>query len=143
MKKTIVKDLNELKDLAIKIVKKNQNIVLLKGDLGAGKTTLTQFIAKELGVKTRVNSPTFTIMKQHTIVNDNYKNLVHYDLYRLSTIEEVEDLGFFEVTKDKENFVIVEWPELILEHLSKYLLIEIELQKNQRTIVVTNFTGLS
>lgn len=143
MKKTIVKDLNELKDLAIKIVKKNQNIVLLKGDLGAGKTTLTQFIAKELGVKTRVNSPTFTIMKQHTLVNGNYKNLVHYDLYRLSTLEEAEDLGFFEVTKDKENFVIVEWPELILEHLSEYLLIEIELQKNQRTIVVTNVTGLS
>lgn len=138
MNTLVVTNLKDLNNLAKVILSERSNVILLKGDLGAGKTTLTQYIGEELGVKTRVNSPTFTILKQHKITTrGKYKKLLHYDLYRLSNIDEVEELGFFEELEEASNFIVVEWPELLIERLSKYLLVEINLEKDVRKVSIT------
>ena len=85
-------------------------IVALSGDLGAGKTTLAQAIARELGVKESVISPTFVIMKSYPIVRGPYKQLIHIDAYRLNSETELEKLGWAELAGDPKNLILIEWP---------------------------------
>ena len=89
-------------------------LIALSGDLGAGKTTLTQEIARQLGVKENVISPTFVIMKKYEVVDDTFKYLVHIDAYRLEKDEELLKLGWKEILEDKNNLVIIEWPESVI-----------------------------
>lgn len=88
-----------------------QDIILLNGDLGAGKTTLTQFIGKGLGVRRNINSPTFNIIKSYQGTD---VKLHHMDCYRLE--ESDEDLGFDEYFEDNA-VVIIEWSQFIAEFL--------------------------
>ncbi len=88
-------------------------VVALDGELGAGKTTLTQRIAKLFGVQADVISPTFTIMKKYQTNNKNFKNLIHIDAYRLDTEDELTNLGWSEMLRDKDNLIIIEWPERV------------------------------
>ncbi|MFA7192259.1 MAG: tRNA (adenosine(37)-N6)-threonylcarbamoyltransferase complex ATPase subunit type 1 TsaE [Candidatus Paceibacterota bacterium] len=115
---------NELGDIAKKILEKvsflassRADVVTLSGDLGAGKTTLSQSAAKELGVVENVISPTFVIMKSYEIKNKNYKwkNLVHIDAYRLAKSEELLKLGWEKILSDKNNLILIEWSELVPE----------------------------
>lgn len=88
------------------------DIILLNGDLGAGKTTFSQYFGKALGVKRTINSPTFNIIK-------SYKGrlpLHHMDCYRLEDSD--EDLGFDEYFNDN-GVTIIEWSEFIQEYLPK------------------------
>jgi tRNA threonylcarbamoyladenosine biosynthesis protein TsaE len=80
-------------------------VILLSGDLGAGKTTLAKGIAKGLGAADPddVSSPTFTLIHEHG-------RLYHIDLYRLDTLREVETLGLEEIL-DRDAVVLVEWGE--------------------------------
>ena len=87
------------------------DIILLNGDLGAGKTTLTQFIGKAMGVKRNINSPTFNIIKSY---QGNAFKLHHMDCYRLEDSE--EDLGFDEYFED-EAVTLIEWSEFIESYL--------------------------
>ena len=123
-------DLNSLQELSQYLVnqckKTNCNTILLKGELGAGKTTITQNIAIQLGVKTRVNSPTFTIAKKYTTTDNYFLNLCHYDLYRLSGKQELDELGILEEINNVKNVVVIEWPELIVKQ------IEIENRENNK-----------
>ena len=82
-------------------------VVALSGDLGAGKTTLTQAIAKGLGVKEDVTSPTFTLIREYT---DGRMPLYHFDVYRLSSAEELEDIGCEEYFYGK-GLSVVEWAD--------------------------------
>jgi tRNA threonylcarbamoyladenosine biosynthesis protein TsaE len=75
--------------------------LLLEGELGVGKTTLTQLIAKNLGVKEKVTSPTFTILQRYQIKKDYYLN--HFDFFRLNTGDNLEI--FQELTIDSLNIV--------------------------------------
>lgn len=86
------------------------DVLLLEGDLGAGKTTLTQYLAKALGVTKNVNSPTFTIIKEYEGIYPFY----HMDVYRLG--EEPEDLGFDEYFYGN-GITVVEWAHLIADQL--------------------------
>jgi tRNA threonylcarbamoyladenosine biosynthesis protein TsaE len=92
-----------------------RDVIVLTGELGAGKTTLTQGIAAGLGVVDRVTSPTFVISRVH----DNPSGgpvLVHVDAYRLGSISEVDDL---DLEQDLEQgVVVVEWGEGLVEDLS-------------------------
>lgn len=88
-------------------------VVALDGELGAGKTTLTQKIAKLFGVQADVISPTFTIMKKYETNNKNFKNLIHIDAYRLDKEDELTNLGWSEMLRDKDNLIIIEWPERV------------------------------
>ena len=95
------------------------DVLALEGDLGAGKTTFTKGLAKGLGIKKTVNSPTFTIIKE-------YKGripLYHIDVYRLEN--HYDDLGFDEYFEG-DGVTVVEWAPLIKDELpSEYLAIKI------------------
>lgn len=79
--------------------------LLLQGNLGAGKTTFTQTIARKLGIKQAVNSPTFTLCQQYKIKEDYYLN--HFDFFRLTSADNISLLGELTIG----NLNIIEWPE--------------------------------
>ena len=84
-------------------------LVFLEGELGSGKTTLIKQLCKELGFKNQVTSPTFPLLN---IYKNNEKNIYHADLYRLKNIDEINELGFYEIIENN-NWFFVEWPELL------------------------------
>lgn len=86
------------------------DVLTLEGDLGAGKTTFTKGIAKGLGVKRTVNSPTFTIVKEY----EGRLPLYHMDVYRLEDSD--EDIGFDEYFNGN-GVSVVEWAQFIEEYL--------------------------
>ncbi|MFA5001294.1 MAG: tRNA (adenosine(37)-N6)-threonylcarbamoyltransferase complex ATPase subunit type 1 TsaE [Candidatus Paceibacterota bacterium] len=97
-------------------------VLLLQGDLGSGKTTFTQVLARELGVKENLTSPTFVLMKSYKIspmaterLSLSVKNLVHIDAYRLTSGADLRNLGWGELIKNPDNLIIVEWPELVAD----------------------------
>ncbi|MFZ2310723.1 MAG: tRNA (adenosine(37)-N6)-threonylcarbamoyltransferase complex ATPase subunit type 1 TsaE [Patescibacteria group bacterium] len=87
-------------------------VFLLSGDLGAGKTCLTQGIAAGLGIKGRVNSPTFNIMKVYKIKKGLVKTLCHIDAYRLKTGQDLINIGFDDYLQ-KDSVIVIEWAELV------------------------------
>ena len=95
--------------------KERATVVALSGDLGAGKTTLTQAVARKLGVAESVISPTFVIMKMYYAKHDAYARLVHIDAYRLNSSAELERLGWGELIADPKNLILIEWPERVPE----------------------------
>jgi len=95
-------------------------ILGLKGDLGGGKTTFIQGFAKGLGIKERITSPTFVIMKNYPIKRKSrYKRFFHLDCYRINNEKEILDLGFKGIISSPENIVAVEWAERIKKILPK------------------------
>ena len=88
------------------------DIVLLSGPLGAGKTTFTQGVGRGLGVRDRVTSPTFTIVRQHECVNElGIATLHHADVYRVGSLGEVDDLALGELVEESA-VAVVEWGEI-------------------------------
>lgn len=95
-------------------------VVGLKGDLGSGKTTFTQFIAQELDIEEGVTSPTFVILKKYRIKKDfSFSTLVHIDAYRLESGEDLKALSFETELGDPNNLIFLEWPENVEEALPK------------------------
>ncbi|CAN5796457.1 tRNA (adenosine(37)-N6)-threonylcarbamoyltransferase complex ATPase subunit type 1 TsaE [soil metagenome] len=95
------------------------DVLVMSGDLGAGKTTFVQGLAKGLGIVERVTSPTFVLMKEY---HGGRFPLVHLDVYRLGRVQEVIDLGIDEYL-DPSYVVVVEWgdkvePLLPQDHLT-------------------------
>ncbi|MDB5203988.1 MAG: conserved hypothetical nucleotide-binding protein [Candidatus Taylorbacteria bacterium] len=106
------------KDLIIEISKKitdKATILDLKGDLGAGKTTLVQMLGSELGVTEIIQSPTFVIMKSYKTKHPLFKTLVHIDAYRIEHIDEAKILKLENIFIDPTNLVCIEWAEKIKE----------------------------
>jgi tRNA threonylcarbamoyladenosine biosynthesis protein TsaE len=93
--------------------KSGATVVLLSGNLGAGKTTFTKALAEELNIEEEITSPTFVIRKRYELKKNDFKNLIHIDAYRLESGEEIQALEFEEDIKDKDNLVLIEWPEKI------------------------------
>ena len=101
-------------------------IIALSGDLGAGKTTLTKEIGRILGIKENIVSPTFVIMKIYKTKNENFKKLIHIDAYRLDSYLELLKIGWEKIILEKENLIIIEWPENVLgDGITKHHKIEI------------------
>lgn len=109
--------LGELKKFAQGILqrlpkqKNSATVLALSGDLGAGKTTFVQALAKELGVKEIVQSPTYVLMKRYQTTNPKFQTLIHVDLYRLEKPEEFATLKPEEFLNNSCNLVCIEWPE--------------------------------
>lgn len=88
------------------------DIVVLSGTLGAGKTTFVKGVARGLGVRERVTSPTFVLVRQHACVNGRgIATLHHADVYRVGDIDEVWDLALGELVEEG-GVALVEWGEL-------------------------------
>lgn len=90
--------------------------ILLRGDLGAGKTTFAQGLLEELGASRPYVSPTFVIMKQYDLAEPSptgVNRIYHMDAYRIDDPAEMERLGFEEWISDPEGLVLVEWPEKV------------------------------
>lgn len=132
----IVTTLEQTKHLAEQFADslKVGDVVLLSGDLGAGKTTFTQFVFKYLGVQGVVNSPTFSVLKTY-----NAKGIIlnHFDAYRINTAEAIE-CGFDEVISGGEGITFIEWSENIKELLpGQYIKINITLRGEDRVFDIT------
>ncbi|KKS71720.1 MAG: hypothetical protein UV43_C0029G0002 [Parcubacteria group bacterium GW2011_GWF2_42_7] len=146
--KVIIADLKKTEkiaqDLAKKILsagwrEKNKKAVVigLEGELGGGKTALAQFFAKALGIKEKIQSPTFVIIKKYQIPNkfqtnskipachrlrlrrmagrqiSNFKTFVHIDAYRIKNPKELLALGWKEIISTPQNVVLIEWADRV------------------------------
>ncbi len=94
-------------------------IILLYGDLGSGKTTFTQGLAKTLGAARRVVSPTFTLMNLYPLKKkkNSPSLMVHMDCYRLKNFSDIEEIGAEEYFFDPNTIVVIEWPEILEKKL--------------------------
>jgi tRNA threonylcarbamoyladenosine biosynthesis protein TsaE len=131
--------------LAKKILKgknyKKAKVLALKGDLGGGKTTFLQGFAKGLGIKDKILSPTFVIMKKFKIPgNKKFKNFYHLDCYRIKNQKEIPDFGLKEIFFNNQNIVAIEWAERINAILpAKKILLKFKfLNKKNRKIWIKN-----
>lgn len=103
------------------------SIILLDGDLGAGKTTISKGIARGLGVRSTVTSPSFLLMKEY---QGEKLNLYHIDAYRIESAAELFEIGIEEYL-DSSGVVVIEWPKVFAEFLpDQYLKITISRKKN-------------
>ena len=114
--------LDEIEDVAKSLINKinDVNIILLKGELGTGKTTLIKSILKNLGIEENITSPTFSIVNQYSTSN---LLINHFDLYRVKSLKELDVIGFDEYL-DNEGISFIEWPEIAISKIS-YHYIEI------------------
>ncbi len=96
-------------------IKKQALVLGLKGELGSGKTTFLQGFAEGLGIKEKILSPTFVIIKKYKIKNLKVKskNFIHIDCYRARNPKEILSLGFKEIVSDPQNIIAIEWAEKI------------------------------
>lgn len=136
--KMITKSAAETQRLASELAKKIRpgDIICLYGNLGSGKTTFTQGLAKTLGIKETVNSPSFVLEKQYAAPNKT--KIIHYDFYRLGDWREAKYIGFKDTLKDNKNLIIIEWPERVekLLSLSRWNLFFKYLGGNKREIKI-------
>lgn len=143
-KEYIVNSLKETEELSKKISKsiKCGDCILLYGEIGAGKTTFTKFLLENLGVKSIVSSPTFTLLNEYTGKFPIY----HFDMYRISSSEELYELGFEDYIDSKNSkfvetgLTLIEWPDNVKDILPKDR-IEIEIIKlgdSARKFIIKN-----
>lgn len=101
----------------IKNLQQDSFAIGLIGDLGAGKTTFSKIFAKELGVDSEVQSPTFTIMKIYETKDDKFKQIIHVDAYRIDSLLEAQNLKLTNYFNSPGSLSIIEWPENIKQIL--------------------------
>lgn len=102
------------KDFAHSLVPRDRaTVIALSGELGAGKTTFTQVLARTLGVEEAVQSPTFVIEKIYPLQNQAFARLIHIDAYRLKSEQELDVLHWGELLQDASNLMVLEWPEMV------------------------------
>ena len=119
--------LEDLPMAAAELVKQSEglNVWLLKGEMGAGKTTLVKQIVNQLGVEATVASPTFSIVNQYGTADG--KVIYHFDLYRLKNEIEAFDIGLEEYLSSG-NLCLIEWPEKLERLLpNQYFKVHIQL----------------
>lgn len=130
-------------DLASKLItsikKNNRTIVIgLIGDLGVGKTTFVQYFAKALGIKDKIISPTFMLIRQYLIPKSKFI-LYHSDLYRLGENIDIKQIGLNEIIESPNNIILIEWAEKMMHKLpGNTVLINLtKVSKNKRSIKIS------
>ena len=116
------------------------DILLLNGELGVGKTTFVKFLINNMQLRskkklTEITSPTFNIMNEYDI---NGLSIKHYDLYRLKSLDELEDLNIFD--KNDKAILLIEWPQIIRKepNLVTKLYFEYENEYQNRFVKISN-----
>lgn len=139
-----ISDLPQTAQQIISLANKlNRRIWILEGDLGAGKTTFIKAVCKELGVKTMVSSPTFALINEYEVNEDNQESKIiyHCDFYRINNPNEVLELGieeYFEKAEEKGNYCFIEWASKIEPFLpEQYLQINIEVNQTTNSRILT------
>jgi len=129
----IIKSIDQLNQVTLKIIKKinQEDCILLFGEIGTGKTTLTRALINNLQnqnkqVETEVLSPTFNILYEYEI---SKLKIMHYDLYRLKTESDVQQLGIFNQTM--KSIKVIEWAEIIKDKPDDRLEVYISYEKEQ------------
>ena len=130
-------------DLVSKLIPTQTAMVIgLYGNLGAGKTTFVQALAKTLGVEDRVASPTFVIEKIYPIRTNGrgrptsngaseFTHLIHIDAYRIEKSDELLHLGWNEIISDRKNLVVVEWADRIRDIMPQHIKISLKPLENE------------
>lgn len=123
--------------MAAKDLPKDKAVVLaLQGDLGAGKTTFVQTLAKQLGITETVTSPTFVIMKKYKTADPRFSSLVHIDAYRLEKVDEIKILGFEAELATPGTIICIEWAERVAVLLPNDTIgLNFTLQGETRTLI--------
>ena len=140
-------DLSETESLASKLCKKLKigDVLMLEGELGTGKTTFSRYVInnlhslKKINKPNTINSPTYPILLTYNL--DSYE-IYHYDLYRIKSTAELEELDFFENIKG--NITLIEWPNLLinLPFMQNYYLINFNIYtENKRLINIYYFNN--
>ncbi len=127
--KKIINNIEEMRSFAKEFGKslKGGEVILLNGDLGAGKTTFVRFVLESLGVDEPVSSPSFTIMKNYA--NKDFK-FYHFDMYRIENIDETYEFGFEEyIQNSTDSVVFIEWAERVEELLTNTKVININFKR--------------
>ncbi|MGE9616123.1 MAG: tRNA (adenosine(37)-N6)-threonylcarbamoyltransferase complex ATPase subunit type 1 TsaE [Solitalea-like symbiont of Acarus siro] len=119
----------------------NIKACFFSGNIGIGKTALIQSITQLLGVKNRVNSPSFNIMNEYE--TNNGVPIYHFDFYRITGVSEAIDMGVLEYLDNQKAYRFIEWSENIINLLiSKYILIAIHGDKyNSRNYKIEEITN--
>lgn len=94
-------------------------VILLRGGLGAGKTTFVQAAAKALGAQGKVKSPTFIIVRTHRITADQYDALIHIDAYRLPAGDQSLEEFFSTALSRSRSIIFIEWPDALRLHIPR------------------------
>jgi len=131
------------RELAAQILKRKRGkkaaVVALTGELGAGKTTFIKSFMREAGVKRRITSPTFLILRRFGIKSANFKNIFHIDAYRLENPEDLKATRAKEALASPENIVLVEWAEKIKKVLPKdtiWVKFKYGKDRNEREVII-------
>lgn len=136
---TVTNSEQETIDLAIEFASTllANDVILLDGELGAGKTCFVRGLCEGLGGDpTQVNSPTFVIMQEYEV--DGGIRLVHIDAYRLSGTEELDTIGWDELLSDPLTIIAIEWPSKITDALPEHAItVSIEhLKEHERLLTI-------
>lgn len=121
--KRFVEDLINKNSDTSHLFKKQATVVGLFGNLGSGKTSFTQGVAKAFKIRDHITSPTFVLEKIYKLSKDSsYEHLIHIDAYRLEDAKEMSALGWDEVVRDPRNIIFIEWPERVSAVLPKEMI---------------------
>jgi tRNA threonylcarbamoyladenosine biosynthesis protein TsaE len=134
VKSKIIYKLDQLSQVAQKLAEQlnNKAIITLTGDLGAGKTTLVKKLLNYWGVQDAILSPTFTYVNCYK--NDQGQKIFHFDLYRISSLDQFLELGFDEYLHEPNSICLIEWPQIIrpvlenLENKSNSVVFHLEIR---------------
>lgn len=126
-------ELNQLEKASLELKKNiNHNVVLICGEMGAGKTTLIKELLSLMSVVDNVSSPTFSIINEY--YTDKNEIIYHMDLYRIEDISELDNIGFFEYLESGKT-CLIEWGEMIEEMIdSEYNKFTITREDDSRII---------
>lgn len=140
----ITKNAKETHDVGYKMGSslRGSEVILLKGELGAGKTTFVQGLSKSLGIENTVTSPTFILMRSYILPEKKgrtAKTLYHVDLYRLEqeVDREAQNLGIFDMWGRNDSIFVIEWADRLQKSLKEVVEVSLEvLDVDTRKITV-------
>ncbi|WP_223548396.1 tRNA (adenosine(37)-N6)-threonylcarbamoyltransferase complex ATPase subunit type 1 TsaE [Aestuariivivens sp. NBU2969] len=133
----IVYDLNQVENVANELLKlTNFKVLLFRGEMGSGKTTLIKSLVKALGSKDEVSSPTFSIVNEY---KSNNETIYHFDFYRIKDIEEAYNFGI-EDYLNSDAWIFIEWPDIIKDILPDgFNTIKIKMTSKNKRIIKLNY----